>query len=614
VSNATPANARASKLARRALVLIILAACVLAAGSWRVYSNTWDEPEHLAAGIELLDRGKYEYDTEHPPLGRVFLAIGPYLAGARSFGTPPPEGTPEGLHILYVKGAYWRDLTLARLGMLPFLVLLLYATWLWARRILPSEGAALLAVVLTVSVPPVLGHAALASLDVAAAATTLLALYALQCWMVSARLRDAVFVGLASGVAVVTKFSSVPFIGVSLIVLSLTHWAALRRRASAASLRSALPAAALGDAASARVAQLADPPPTWGRRAAGLALAALVGLAPVWLAYGPRVADPAGVAFRFNWAVSYLLAQHGLAHVFGVLLSHLWLPRELKDLVNGIVAVKAHNDSGHLSYLLGETRLTGWWYFYLVALAVKTPIPLLVAGPIGLVTLALRGFRRADTWVMAPLAVVVAILVFASAVSRINIGIRHILIVYPLLALGAADLTVRAWRALRSSYRASAADATRVSPIVKRIPDYPLKHLANLRTLGAAALLAALGWQLSPLWRAWPDYLPYFNELVAHPERVLVDSDLDWGQDLHRLEVRVAELGIGHLSLAYRGTADLRREPLPQVYILPPHERVTGWVAVSQLARTRNRTDYGWLDAYHPVERIGKTIDLYYVP
>jgi hypothetical protein len=71
---------------------------------------------------------------------------------------------------------------------------------------------------------------------------------------------------------------------------------------------------------------------------------------------------------------------------------------------------------------------------------------------------------------------------------------------------------------------------------------------------------------------------------------------------------------MGHLSLAYRGTADLRREPLPPVYILPPHERVTGWVAVSQLARTRNPTDYGWLDAYKPVERIGKTIDLYYIP
>ena len=562
-------SARAPRLAHRALILIILAACVLATGSWRVYSNTWDEPEHLAAGVELLDRGKYEYDTEHPPLGRLFLAIGPYLAGARSFGTPPPEGTPEGLHILYSKGAYWRDLTLARLGMLPFLVLLLYATWLWARRLLPSEGAALLAVVLTVSVPPILGHAALASLDVAAASTTLLALYALQRWLASARLRDAVFFGLASGVAVVTKFSAVPFIGIALIVLSLTHWAV----------------------------PLADPP-HWRARVLGLALAALVGLAPVWLAYGPRVTDPAGVAFRFDWAVSYLLQQHGLAHVFGVLLSHLWLPRELKDLVNGIVAVEAHNNTGHLSYLLGQTSLTGWWYFYLVALVVKTPIPLLIAGPLGLVALALGGWRRGDAWALAPLAAVVAILVFSSAVSRINIGIRHVLIVYPFFALGAAWLTVRAWRALRSPSAAPKAVA---------LP-------ANLRTLGAAVLLAVLAWQLSPLWRAWPDYLPYFNEWVAHPERVLVDSDLDWGQDLHRLEVRAAQLHIGHLSLAYRGTADLRREPLPPVHILAPHERATGWIAVSQLARTRNLSDYGWLDDYEPVERVGKTIDLYYLP
>ena len=277
---------RASKLARRALVLIILGACV------------------LAAGIELLDRGKYEYDTEHPPLGRVFLAIGPYLAGARSFGTPPPEGTPEGLHILYSKGAYWRDLTLARLGMLPFLALLLYATWLWARRLLPSEGAALLAVVLVASVPPVLGHAALASLDVAAAATTLLALYALQCWMVSAQLRDAVFFGLASGVAVVTKFSSVPFIGVSLIVLTLTHWLALRRHGSAATV----PAAAL-PAAGLPVAPLADPAPTWARRAAGLALAALAAVSAVLVFRGAR--EWAAVALAFGGLTLSQLALSG---------------------------------------------------------------------------------------------------------------------------------------------------------------------------------------------------------------------------------------------------------------------------------------------------------------
>ena len=200
-----------------------MAACLLAAGSWRVYSNTWDEPEHLAAGIELLDRGQYEYDTEHPPLGRLLIALGPYLAGARSFGTPPPNGTQEGIDILYSGGHYTRNLTLARLGALPFLVLLLIATWLWARRLLGSPGAALLAVWLLVSVPSVLGHAALASLDVAAAATTLLALHALQDWIVTARLRAAALLGLGSGIAVGTKFSAVPFLALALPALALVH-------------------------------------------------------------------------------------------------------------------------------------------------------------------------------------------------------------------------------------------------------------------------------------------------------------------------------------------------------------------------------------------------------
>ena len=85
---------------RLALSLLILGSCLLVAGTWHVYSNTWDEPEHLAAGVELLDKGHYEYDTEHPPLARILLAAGPYLAGARSYGTPPPDGTQEGKDIL----------------------------------------------------------------------------------------------------------------------------------------------------------------------------------------------------------------------------------------------------------------------------------------------------------------------------------------------------------------------------------------------------------------------------------------------------------------------------------------------------------------------------------
>jgi hypothetical protein len=128
---------------------------------------------------------------------------------------------------------------------------------------------------------------------------------------------------------------------------------------------------------------------------------------------------------------------------------------------------------------------------------------------------------------------------------------------------------------------------------------------------GRTGLLALVAWQLSTLATAYPDYLPYFNEAVAHPQSVLVDSDLDWGQDLRRLEWRAAQLKIAHLHLAYRGTALLSKEPFTD---LPPNQPTTGWVAISALARTRSPEDYAWTAAYQPLERVGKSIDLYYIP
>jgi 4-amino-4-deoxy-L-arabinose transferase-like glycosyltransferase len=562
---------------RWALAFVIIGACFAAAGSWRVYSNTWDEPEHLAAGVELLDRGIYEYDTEHPPLGRVVMALGPYLAGARSFDTPGPEGVREGVDILYSGGGehYSLYLTLARLGMLPFLALLLFVTWLWGRALFAREGTALLTVVLLASVPPVLGHGALASLDVPAAATMLLAFYALQRWLTRGALSEAVFFGLATGVAVATKFSAVPFIGLGFIVLGL--------------LRVWCGAGSGGDAGGRGAWRAAGAMPA-RTRLLGFALIVLTTLLPLVLVYGPRGSGDVGAAHRFDWAVSYLLQQRGFDHQLGVLLQHMWLPRPLKDLVNGIVAVKAHNDTGHLSYLLGHTSRTGWWYFYLVALAAKTPLPLLVAGPVGLIGIARDGWRHRDPWRLAPTALTLTVLVFASSFSRINIGIRHVLILYPFFAIGGAWALTRAWSALAA---------------------WPRRGVARA---GAAVLLALTAWQLSTLWSAYPDYLPYFNEAVRNPEAVLVDSDLDWGQDLRRLEWRAAELKIPHLSLAYRGTAQLSQEPLPPFTNLPPRHPAHGWVAISALARTRNPDDYDWVHAYEPVERVGKTIDLYYIP
>ena len=567
----------ASPAARIALVLLILVASALAASTWRVYSNTWDEPEHLAAGIELLDRGRYEYDTEHPPIARALMALGPWLAGAHSFGTPPPDGVQEGVDILYTDGHYDLYLTLARLGTLPFLALLLFAQWLWARRLTASEGEALLAVLLLATVPPILGHAALATLDVAAAATVLLSLYALQCWLERARWRDAVFFGLTAGVAVGSKFSAIPFLALGAAVLAVAQLLVWWRRPRPAQTDEQAHAAGRSARADALL-----------RRTCGFALILVTCAVPLFLAYEPRVVSTS-LPHRFDQAMSFLRQEHGLSHLSGVLLPHLWLPFWAKGLIEGVVAIKAHNDSGHLSFLLGQLRQTGWWYFYLVALAAKTPLPLLATGPVGMAMLARAGWQAHDGWRLAPLLLFITVLVFASSFSHINIGIRHVLVLYPFMALGGAHAVARAWRSLRKM------------------------TVRPLAIVGCAFLVGCVGWQVSTLWSAHPDYLPYFNEAVAQPDHVLVDSDLDWGQDLRRLEWRAAELKIHKLNLAYRGTADLAREPLPAYVVMPPWKPATGWVAISALAREHNPKGYAWLDAYRPMERIGKAIELYYV-
>ena len=166
--------------------------------------------------MEWLDRGTYEHDPMHPPLGRVAAAAGLYLQGVRS--SPDPDPILDGNAILGGGEADRSHLTVARLGTLPFLLLSCMVLWGWSWWSFGSETAAV-AVLLFSSLPSILGHASMAMTDIALAATLPLALLSFCLWLNRCTAVQSAMLGLAVGLAILSKFSALPFVAVCGILL-----------------------------------------------------------------------------------------------------------------------------------------------------------------------------------------------------------------------------------------------------------------------------------------------------------------------------------------------------------------------------------------------------------
>jgi 4-amino-4-deoxy-L-arabinose transferase-like glycosyltransferase len=547
---------RPSGRSRRLGLLTILFVCLAVAvariaGTYPVFNQTWDEPAHIAAGMQWIDRGSYTYEPLHPPLARVLTAIGPKLAGILSAGQE--NVWLEGNAILHAGGHYYRNLTLARLGVLPFFVVATLVVFAWAHR-LGGSVAAIGAVVLFTTLPPVLANAGIATTDMGITCTLVLAMFCTVRWLDRPTAGWSLVLGVAIAAALLSKFSALLFLPAGAVAIAIVRW--VTREASA-------------DAHS---------PPS---RTKGLRMAYLVALLGVWAGYrfavGP-LTPVAGIPVEDRQAALDPIERLAAAPVFPA-----------PALFEGIGQVVAKNRAGQKSYLLGEVRDTGWWYFFPVALAVKTPIAFLMLFAVGTVAAARAppgvGRRRQLELVAIALALLIVCLP-----SRINIGLRHVLPMYPFLAITAG-------LGLAALVRA--------------------RHAAPA---GAVVATLLLGWQLTGSLRAHPDYLAYFNELAGdHPERILVDSDLDNGQDLKRLADTLQARHVPSVWLAYAGSATVAEHGLPPVRWLEPHERVTGWVAASLYSLKLGsldrpgHDDFAWLEEYKPVATVGRSIRLYYI-
>ncbi|MBI1791609.1 MAG: glycosyltransferase family 39 protein [Acidobacteria bacterium] len=255
--------------------------------------------------------------------------------------------------------------------------------------------------------------------------------------------------------------------------------------------------------------------------------------------------------------------------------SHLYL--------TGLADVWEHNRSGHSSYLLGQISESGWWYYFPVVFAVKTPLAVLLLLAAGLWWVAARRVR--PSFEQISLALAAAVFFAASMAARINLGVRHILPVYPLLFIVLAT-------------------------IVAQAPNGLLKRLL----LGGALAL-----QLYESARIYPHYLAFFNLAAGGPKagpRYLLDSNIDWGQDVKKLAAYLKARDIPGVCIAYFGNANFEYYKVGADYL--PHTDEPDKRAQFDCVAAASVTplyglytapgNYDWLRRMPPTAKIGYSI------
>lgn len=267
------------------------------------------------------------------------------------------------------------------------------------------------------------------------------------------------------------------------------------------------------------------------------------------------------------------------------------------------------NNGRFAAFLLGEFSETGFTSYFPVAFAAKTALPILVLLPIAIVLLLIRP----DTRQRAGFLLGTAVLFFLLSIqSSLNIGYRHLLPMLPYL------LILISGCALLQPKLGNERFAAIVSPLV---------------------LSVGLLWLLITTWQIHPHYLSYFNPLYGGPENghnVLIDSNIDWGQDLLRLKKWMSDHNVPSVKLAWFGTADpdfygINHEPLPGLGrhsfysqwsnpSFTPAQPESGVYAISVNSYWEvplppdQKYVFQWFRTQPPSDRIGYSIFIYVVP
>jgi hypothetical protein len=527
----------------------------------RAASITFDEGPHLAVGYATLRTGDLRLQPVHihPPLANM-LAAAPLLLNP---DLPDPRSI-SGWEIASLSAVtdavVWQYPHPARLvlaGRLPIILLTLLSGALVFRWVTDWSGAkaGLLALGLYALDPNVIAHGSLITTDMAVTTFGLLTFFLLHRHQRHPGRVRLVGAGLALGLALASKVSALlllPLVGVVLLVKG-------GRRA-------------------------------WRQGAQAWLAVALVAFMTLWAVYrfelrpSPSLADSLPPLDKLGPALASTVPLPAA--------THLEIYRSLQE----------HYRLGHPAFLMGQNSDRGWWSYFPVAFAVKTPLPTLILLGAALIIFVRRRQPIDLTLTLFPLVHLVTALF-----SSVDIGYRHLLPALPFIYIFIA-------RQLRIAR-----------------PRAPNSRITNFRYVLVAGLTL---WLAAETALVQPYPLTYFNELAGGPEggyRWLVDSNLDWGQNLWQLRDwmrrdRVRTEGVeriyySHFTPAHPEVYGVNADwlpPDPRAVPFAPFDPAPGIYVIGattlQGVYTPDVNTFAWFRGHEPIARLGHALFVYEVP
>ncbi|HEU4934161.1 MAG TPA: glycosyltransferase family 39 protein, partial [Pyrinomonadaceae bacterium] len=495
----------AREIAALCVLLIILSLQLFF--SVRRESQTWDEGNHIFTGYRSWTHGDYGLNPEHPPLVKLFVTVPLLWSQPKSPALEErffkEDAFLRGKEFLYQNNP---DKILARTRSAAAILTLLTALVVFfGTREMFGTGAAFIALTLITFDPNLLAHGALITTDVGLACFMFLSVYMFYRFVKSPSALRLIVAGVAVGLVLAAKHTGLLVLP---ILFLLTVCEIIGHRTF--------------------------------KLLGSLALIGLIGWVVLWSTY----------RFRYDARPNGLQLNPPLAaYVEGLKPYEAWpistaarfhlLP---ESYLYGLVDVKL-TANYYTSYLLGKVYAHNVWFYFPVAFLIKSTVAVLA---LFLLTLGVVATRRLNYWreVLFLLVPVIFYLIVALTVGM-NIGVRHILVVYVFLyvLIGGAM-----WALIQTSRKWAYA-------------------------VGVLLLVHAASSVM-----AFPNYIPYSNELWGGPSQThkyLTDSNSDWGQQLKSIKQYLDQRGVKECWFLYfaEGVAEpnyygIPCKPLPTISTL----------------------------------------------